>query len=395
MSGFVPCDAIEGDPDCCLSCLHLQSCRRQACMRQGRWQNPNLWSCQERWVRFSDTRNAYLEVAHEDSCEFQPSTTVTTVTTVAGFGSRPEDWFVITGLSLFACCDLVLCVWYAILCMKWLRLRSHAHVHPEASSTNPNSPESSKIGTSTASASAPTAASVIQVGRNKLPTCMPEYWSYLPVPEQGWALHPVAGDELRTIRRMFVVRQPDELGKGRDAMTYDQTYSNLVVHCAWRIEHESLWPKYAAERNDVMRNMCQIRKNQLALDSWDSRLDDASQSMPGELFDEVGEKYLLHGTSPERLLDILHQGFTEKLSSLKGIFGAGNYLAEDPEKIDQYTRPDPGLGTPGLEELHSRLYRAGGNHHPDDDNIFYCFLVRATCGACLQTTGLDKKTSPG
>lgn len=57
MSGFVPCDAIEGDPDCCLSCLHLQSCRRQACMRQGRWQNPNLWSCQERWVRFSDTRN--------------------------------------------------------------------------------------------------------------------------------------------------------------------------------------------------------------------------------------------------------------------------------------------------------------------------------------------------
>ena len=72
------------------------------------------------------------------------------------------------------------------------------------------------------------------------------------------------------------------------------------------------------------------------------------------------------------------------------MFGAGNYFAEAPEKIDQYTRPDEGLETPGLEELHSRLYRAGGNFHPGED-IFYCFLVRVTCGACLQTKGLDKE----
>lgn len=132
-----------------------------------------------------------------------------------------------------------------------------------------------------------------------------------------------------------------------------------------------------------------IRKNRLASDSWRSRLEDASSSLPGERFDEVGERYLLHGTGPDHLLDILHQGFTEKLASLKGLFGAGNYLAEDPEKIDQYTRPDPGLETPGLEEIHSRLYRAGGNYHPGED-MFYCFIVRATCGASLQISGLDQ-----
>lgn len=34
------------------------------------------------------------------------------------------------------------------------------------------------------------------------------------------------------------------------------------------------------------------------------------------------------------------------------------------EKIDQYTREDAGYETPGLEALHSRLYRPGGHKHP-------------------------------
>ena len=56
----------------------------------------------------------------------------------------------------------------------------------------------------------------------------------------------------------------------------------------------------------------------------------ACRKMPGHLYSEVGERYLLHGTSPDHLLDILQQGFSEKLASLKGMFGAGNYFAEAP-----------------------------------------------------------------
>ena len=29
-------------------------------------------------------------------------------------------------------------------------------------------------------------------------------------------------------------------------------------------------------------------------------------------------------------------GFSDKLASLSGVFGAGSYFAEDPEKIDQH-----------------------------------------------------------
>ena len=59
---------------------------------------------------------------------------------------------------------------------------------------------------------------------------------------------------------IFTVRSPKELGKGRDAMAYDRAYSNLAVHCAWRLQHDS-WNKYAAERNDVRRHMNQIRNS--------------------------------------------------------------------------------------------------------------------------------------
>ncbi|CAE7495394.1 PRPF40A [Symbiodinium natans] len=69
------------------------------------------------------------------------------------------------------------------------------------------------------------------------------------------------------------------------------------------------------------------------------------------------------------------------------MYGAGNYCADEPEKIDQYTRPDKGRR--GMEELHSLLYPTGGNTHPGQD-IFYCFLVRVACGACFQSQGLDR-----
>ena len=33
----------------------------------------------------------------------------------------------------------------------------------------------------------------------------------------------------------------------------------------------------------------------------------------------MGERFLLHGTSPLHVLDILHNGFSDKLASLKGM----------------------------------------------------------------------------
>ncbi|CAK9006730.1 unnamed protein product [Durusdinium trenchii] len=90
---------------------------------------------------------------------------------------------------------------------------------------------------------------------------------------------------------------------------------------------------------DVLRNMKKLERNSIETPSWKSKLDENSTALPDELCAAIGgstiapgqgEKHLLHGTSPEHLLDILDQGFNDKLASLKGMFGAGAYFAEDP-----------------------------------------------------------------
>ncbi|CAE7851831.1 unnamed protein product, partial [Symbiodinium sp. KB8] len=205
-----------------------------------------------------------------------------------------------------------------------------------------------------------------------------------------WIAVPVAEETFQKLSALFVVTQPRELGTGRDAASYSRAYSNLKLRCAWRIEHQSLWDKYVAERNDVIRHLRQLERSSIETPQWRSKLEEATVGMPDELCAPIGERYLLHGTKPEVLLDILHQGFNDKLASLRGMFGAGAYFAEDPEKIDQYTREDPGHEAPGLERLHSRLYRAGGHQHPGD-HIFYCFVVRVTCGACFLSHGFKDK----
>ena len=45
----------------------------------------------------------------------------------------------------------------------------------------------------------------------------------------------------------------------------------------------------------------------------------ASRNLPEQLREDVGERFFLHGTSPETVLAILHEGFSEKLASLRGV----------------------------------------------------------------------------
>eukprot|EP00913_Durusdinium_trenchii_P000068 g62.t1 len=191
----------------------------------------------------------------------------------------------------------------------------------------------------------------------KLSTAVPSYWSGtgdLEALDQGWAAEPVSEKTFEALKKLFVVTQPEQLGKGRDCKDYGRKYSNLQLHCAWQIEHPSLWDKYAAERNDarpplgdqpdVLRNMKKLERNSIETPSWKSKLDENSTALPDELCAAIGEKHLLHGTSPKHLLDILDQGFNDKLASLKGMFGAGAYFAEDPAPRTVETRRGETVG---------------------------------------------------
>ncbi|OLP84261.1 putative serine/threonine-protein kinase pats1 [Symbiodinium microadriaticum] len=200
--------------------------------------------------------------------------------------------------------------------------------------------------------------------------------------QEAWAQDPAQRPSFEALR--------DKLSQPSIPKQLAKEVPSYWLRCAWRIEHQSLWDKYVAERNDVIRHLRQLERSSIETPQWRSKLEEATVGMPDELCAPIGERYLLHGTKPEVLLDILHQGFNDKLASLRGMFGAGAYFAEDPEKIDQYTREDPGHEAPGLERLHSRLYRAGGHQHPGD-HIFYCFVVRVTCGACFLSHGFKDK----
>jgi len=84
---------------------------------------------------------------------------------------------------------------------------------------------------------------------------------------------------------------------------------------------------------------------------------------------DVNECFLVHGTKPEHVVEILSTGLNERFSG--GLFGHGVYLAEDPGKCDQYTVEDN-----GNVELAAALYGAGGQQN----GMCYMFVCRALLG---------------
>jgi len=233
--------------------------------------------------------------------------------------------------------------------------------------------------------------------------------------DHGWSLHPVLdADTKAALERMLEVTKPEELGTGRDkdvSSGLGRAYKELLawldsgcmsagrpkdikLHSAWRIENPNMWRRYCGQRSFTAQKVQQAS----ALLGFSplpfqvgayTRLIGPSRQLAGELDKDAGEGHFLHGSRPEYLLQILDSGLNARLASLGSTFGVGVYLAEDVEKIDQYTTPDSGSEHPGLEDLHARLFRPGG-HSPPDENIFYCLVVRAVLGASVVTRGMSQ-----
>ena len=54
------------------------------------------------------------------------------------------------------------------------------------------------------------------------------------------------------------------------------------------------------------------------------------------LVSEINEYYLLHGTKPDLIPNIITDGFDFRMASEKPMFGRGAYCAESSTKADQY-----------------------------------------------------------
>lgn len=200
------------------------------------------------------------------------------------------------------------------------------------------------------------------------------------IEQYGWAVRLVQDDfTLGLISKVFLVERPDDLGQGRD-VRQKESYNTLTPALVWEIEAPSRNTIYQVKRDTTQRDLNALRDHGISVPRLATKRD-AESDLCGYKA-ELNEKLLLHGTKPELVIKILHHGMNERYSG--GLFGHGLYLAEDPEKIDQYCTVDPQSGARrgDLRELHWHLY--GEDRGPPCD-VFYAFLCQATLGFSVRT----------
>ena len=209
---------------------------------------------------------------------------------------------------------------------------------------------------------------------------------------------------LPVLKALLNVEDPKQLGKGRDVNPYLRAYTRLELEAAWQCIAPDRNERYELEKKQVRRDISMLQSQGMAMQIERTKLDWIKDST---LDPDLNEKWLLHGTKPEFVLAMLQQGLNERITSMNGMLGAGVYLAEDAEKVDQYCFPDSGQGSPEFDELHRILFpnTPGAARHPAGpgsapggvNDLFYVFVVRALCGYTYHQDmpgGADRRELP-
>lgn len=186
-------------------------------------------------------------------------------------------------------------------------------------------------------------------------------------------------------RNVLEVDKPAQLNKGRDVKEKGE-YNRLDLVGAWRIENQSVWQRYNAERI-AMRADIKKRKLKTPHFFMRKKLFQALSGLPGfgkdEWYSDCNETYLIHGTGPDNVLPIVINGISPPHWEVKALFGKGIYFAEDCAKNDQYGVGDNKLGQQPL--LHKILYDKKGDYpFPKTPyKAYYIILCRVLIGyAC-------------
>jgi hypothetical protein len=206
--------------------------------------------------------------------------------------------------------------------------------------------------------------------------------------EDGFALRPLLASDasvLRSLEALLQTEHPAWLGKGKDVSKKYGPYDSLKLARAWKVDHPSNRKKYTAGVEKVQQDMDRLRKKGKDVDKVPGLPVRTAHAAAEGFTMKAGanEAILLHGTSPDRLLELLSNGFNERYSGTGAgtAFGGGVYLAEDVGKTDQYVGADSAYD-PSRSELHMRLY-GRTVRHPGD--VFYVLVVRAALGFPLRT----------
>jgi len=176
----------------------------------------------------------------------------------------------------------------------------------------------------------------IKIKETQVRTC-PTYW-LSKVSLKDWGLDefyklPVKTTLLEKMQTEFINRTctPKWIGIGKDSHKLKHI-NGFILKRAERIEHGRLWKRYKDRLEEILLDP---NVSYVKILTENAELNEMFGLKPS-----FNECYLFHGTSKAIVDLILHQGFTEKVGSLKGMFGSGVYFSENSSKSDEYAKED-------------------------------------------------------
>ncbi|KAK3099830.1 hypothetical protein FSP39_010419 [Pinctada imbricata] len=200
-------------------------------------------------------------------------------------------------------------------------------------------------------------------------TQVPSYWTNFPpcqtlsevlkttASNGRCVVVPVDKSTEKAVKQMVKDTWTAELvGHGRDAINLNHT--SIEVKKIERIENLDLFSKYALKRQEFFRSLSDDdltsfpTLKELPVENKGNVMtqDTLKRPLGNELFPEVNECFVFHGTKPEIIQTIIHQGLDYRMSSEKAMFGMGIYGAESSTKADQYADSKQSR-TPGDKQM--------------------------------------------
>jgi len=203
---------------------------------------------------------------------------------------------------------------------------------------------------------------------------------------QQLALVDESSDDWLILRDLMHVANPKQLGT---EVREVGKYKSLKLLHAWRHDDPHVHEVYKAKFRIVRRHIIELQDDSLTSAGVTTKLDAVCDRFG--LNQSVNEKVLLFGTKAKHVCSILRSGLNTRLSSSRGPFSPGIYLAEDMAKADQYcTRAGP----QDFADLHELLYKSK-NLPQVPQHVLYCFVVFVVLGVPVFTKDGSTSMSDG
>eukprot|EP00930_Biecheleria_cincta_P106027 TRINITY_DN9922_c0_g1_i1.p1 TRINITY_DN9922_c0_g1~~TRINITY_DN9922_c0_g1_i1.p1 ORF type:complete len:485 (-),score=84.24 TRINITY_DN9922_c0_g1_i1:341-1795(-) len=165
---------------------------------------------------------------------------------------------------------------------------------------------------------------------------VPQYWTNQARKGSFQSLETVDREDFEALQQM-IDKTFKEI-RTRDRVEAEMPV-RLVLQKAYRVEHSKLWGRYAQGRETLTRKHLGGCTALAALGAAAATADAPGAS---ELWQNINEVYLWHGTAPRKGLAIAQNGFQLSLSgsNVGCMYGPGIYLAECSSKSDEYSKSD-------------------------------------------------------